>query len=227
MIHSSTSSKDELLGQLLQKLGTHGIARRWGAACTPYSDLDRECDAVGTDVAMLREFSRYLSSNKVISLTVETLLANLSVSSLARADQVPWPARMLAHRGVWISRWLPMFLIIDGPLGGFLRSPESPLNILLRNDYKAYPTLAQARDLFNHDLFRRVRNGVAHWSFVFEGEDATEQLVCFDWESGARTVVVSVLEAEALFMTSFSIVECLDEKVFRRARAQAVTPSSA
>jgi hypothetical protein len=78
--------------------------------------------------------------------------------------------------------------------------------------------LAQARDLFNHDLFRRVRNGVGHWSFAFEGVGLDDtQLICFDWETGARTAEVHVLEAEALFLASFSIIECLDRYVFRQA----------
>jgi hypothetical protein len=78
--------------------------------------------------------------------------------------------------------------------------------------------LAHARDLFNHDLFRRVRNGVGHWSFAFEGVGLDDtHLVRFDWETGARTAEASVLEAEALFLASFSIIECLDRHVFRHA----------
>ncbi len=90
----------------------------------------------------------------------------------------------------------------------------------LRRNHADYPTLAQARDLFNHDLFRRVRNGVGHWSFVFEGVGLDDtQLVCFAWKTGARTAEVSVLEAETLFLASFSIIECLDRHVFRYAVA--------
>jgi hypothetical protein len=142
----------------------------------------------------------------------------MSVASFARCQDIPMPAQLYAWRGVWIGRWLPAFLVIDGPLGRFLRAQTSPLNVLLRRNHAGYPTLAQARDLFNHDLFRRVRNGVGHWSFAFEGVGLDDtQLVCFDWESGARTAEVTVLEAEALFLASFSIIECLDRQVFRHA----------
>jgi len=219
MIQPSKSDKDAFLREFLPLLSARGITRKWAASNTPYSDLERECDAVGGDAMLLPQFSQYLASNKLIQLTVDTFLAHFSVAAFARADAIPWPARLLAHRGVWIGRWLPTFLVIDGPLGRFLRSPESPLNTLLRARHGEYPTVAQARDLFNHDLFRRVRNGVAHWSFVFEGEGETERLVCFDWESGERTVDVSVLEAEALNTASFSIIECLDRSVFRPASA--------
>jgi hypothetical protein len=103
------------------------------------------------------------------------------------------------------------------PLGRFLRAADSPLNILLRTQHTALPVLAQARDLFNHDLFRRVRNGIGHWSFTFEHLGAAENLVCFDWESGQRTAEVSILEAEALHFASFSIIECLDHELFNHA----------
>jgi hypothetical protein len=116
--------------------------------------------------------------------------------------------------GTRIARWVPTFLVIDGPLGRFLRSADSPFNALLRNEYSTYPTLAQARDTFNHDLFRRVRNGVGHWAFTWEPNDVGGQLTCFDWESGERTAEVSLLEAEALYVTSFSVIESLARRIF-------------
>lgn len=213
------SDQDTLLRELLALLAAKGIARKWSTSYTPYSDLQRECNAVASDPAVLLQFSQYFTNNKIIQLTVETFLAYYSVAAFSRADQIPWPAQLFAHRGVWINRWLPTFLVIDGPLGKFLRASESPLNILLRARHEEFPILAQARDLFNHDLFRRVRNGVAHWSFTFEGEGQEERLICFDWESGQRTVDVSVLEAESLNMASFSIIECLDRGIFKPTKA--------
>lgn len=80
-----------------------------------------------------------------------------------------------------------------------------------------YPTLAQARDAFNHDLFRRVRNGVGHWAFAIEHRDDGERLVCFDFESGEPTADISLLEAEALHLASYAVIECLDQRIFRHA----------
>jgi hypothetical protein len=139
------------------------------------------------------------------------------VATHGRWQDVPWPGVLVARQGSQIVRWLPTFLIIDGPLGRFLRAADSPLNILLRTQHASHPILAQARDLFNHDLFRRVRNGVGHWSFLFEYRNGAERLVCFDWESGQRSADVSILEAEALHLASFSIIECLDRELFSQA----------
>jgi hypothetical protein len=116
--------------------------------------------------------------------------------------------------GTRIARWLPTFLVIDGPLGRFLRAADSPLNELLRREHASYPALTQARDTFNHDLFRRLRNGVGHWAFAWEQDTDGERLVCFDWESGERTAEVSLLEAEALHVVSFAVIECLDRRLF-------------
>jgi hypothetical protein len=213
------SNQDSLLQELLALLGARGIARKWAASALPYRELERECSFVASNPVMLRQFSEYLDNNKIIWLTVGTFLEYYSVAAFSRADQIPYPARLFAHRGVWINRWLPTFLVIDGPLGKLLRSSESPLNILLRTRHEEFTILSQARDLFNHDLFRLVRNGIAHWSFTFDGEGQQERLLCFDWKSGQLTVDVSVLEAEALNMASFSVIECLDRNLFRPAKA--------
>lgn len=214
---SQVSDKDRLLSSLLQVLAARGIARRWAQSLTPQSDLERECTAVVSDPRRAEEFVRYLRANPVVHLSVRTFLAHLSVAANVRMEHVPSPQQLLVPVGTRIARWLPTFLVVDGPVGRFLRAADSPLNLLLRSDHETYPALAQARDTFNHDLFRRVRNGVGHWAFTWEQDHAGERLVCYDWESGERSAEVSLLEAEALHLTSFAVIECLDERIFRLA----------
>ncbi len=210
------TDKDQLLSKLLQELAARGLARKWAQSQTPYSDLTRDCSLLISDPRLRREFGDYLRANPIIQETVHTLLSHLAMATNGRWQEVPLPARLIARYGWMIGRWLPTFLIIDGPLGRFLRGADSPLNILLRTQHVKYPVLAQTRDVFNHDLFRRVRNGVGHWSFTFE-QQGTERLVCFDWETGQRTAEVSIMEAEALHLASFSTIECLDQELFRHA----------
>jgi hypothetical protein len=206
--------RDQLLRPLLQVLAARGLARRWAQSQTPYSDLDSECVAIASDAELAEQFGEYLHLNPVIRFSVQAFLAHLSVAANVRSEQIPQPQQVLMPIGTRIARWLPTFLVIDGPLGRFLRATDSPLNQLLRREYATYPTLAQARDTFNHDLFRRVRNGVGHWAFAWEGRADGEQLVCFDWESGERTAEVSLLEAEALHVAAFTVIECLDRRIF-------------
>ncbi|HEY5704023.1 MAG TPA: hypothetical protein VIS96_00445 [Terrimicrobiaceae bacterium] len=215
------TDKDELLGQLLQVLAARGLARRWADSASPYSELASECRLLSADPPLRREFGDYLRANPIIQQTVHSLLSHLMMASHGRWHDVPFPGRLIARHGSMIGRWLPTFLIIDGPLGRFLRRSDSPLNVLLRTQHARYPLLAQARDLFNHDLFRRVRNGVGHWSFTFEHQDSAEQLVCFDWDSGERTAAISILEAEGLHVASFCTIECLDHELFNHANPSA------
>jgi hypothetical protein len=209
------SGKDELLRSLLQVLAARGIARRWADSGTPYSDLDGECTAAASHAELADQFRRYLHANPIIRLSVRTFLAHLSAAANVRPELVPRPQQILMPLGTRIARWVPTFLVIDGPLGRFLRAPDSPLNELLQRQHSTYPALAQVRDTFKHDLFRRVRNGVGHWAFAWEHSGDGERLVCFDWKSGVRTAEVSLLEAEALHVVSLSVIECLDRRIFR------------
>jgi len=213
----SAPEKDDLLRKLLQLLAKRGIARRWAALPSPASALTLECQTCASDEASRHEFRSYLQANPIIQQTLDTLLSHLAMTANVRWQDVHGIVQPLARRGWHIARWLPTFLIIDGPLGRFLRAADSPLNSLLRRDHAKYPVLAQARDAFNHDLFRQVRNGVGHWSFRWEEVADGSRLVMLNWESGQETATISLLEAEALHLLSFSVIESLDREVFSRA----------
>ena len=208
-------NRDELLRSLLQVLAARGIARRWAASETPQSDLQRECASIAAARELAEPLTRYLEANPVIGRSVDTFLAHLSVGANLRPEHVPLPQRILVPVGTRIARWLPTFLVVDGPLGRFLRASDSPLSQLLRTEHARYPCLASARDAFNHDLFRRVRNGVGHWAFSWEQGTDEQRLVCYDHVSGERSADVSLFEAEALHVASFAVVECLDAKILK------------
>jgi hypothetical protein len=208
--------KDRLLQGLLQTLSSRGIARGWAKSPEPFSKLLRECRILISDPACEETFRTYLQANPIIQQTVETLLAHYAMASSAEWQDVPALLQPLARRGWHIGRWVPTFLIIDGPLGRFLKAPDSPLNALLRGEYAKYPTLAQARDIFNNDLFRQVRNGVGHWSFLWQEGATGPSLVMVDWKSVKTTATITLLEAEALHLVGFSVIEALDQEVFSR-----------
>jgi hypothetical protein len=210
------SDKDGLLRDLLKVLAGRGIAKKWATSQQPYTDILQECQTLMSDPIYQKEFSIYLKANPIIQETVETMLATFAMAANVKWRDIPMPVQILARRGWHINRWLPTFLIIDGPLGRFLKKQDSPLNTLLRSEHKKYPTLAQARDVFNHDLFRKVRNGVGHWSFIWQEEKEGSQLVMIDWESGETDVTITLLEAEALHLVAFSVIEVFDKEIFSR-----------
>jgi len=83
----------------------------------------------------------------------------------------------------------------------------------------AFPLIASSRDAFNNDLFRKVRNGFAHWSFIWNDLGESEQIEIFHFETGALEVQLSLLEAEALHYLSASVIQVLDEELVRKASA--------
>lgn len=121
----------------------------------------------------------------------------------------------LARRGWHISRWLPTFLLVNGPLGRVLRASVSPLHKELRERAADYPVLGEARDAFNNETFPLVRNGVGHWSFLWQETPTGSEIVILDNETSGRSITISLLEAEAMHLLAFSVIEALDEEVFR------------
>jgi len=211
------TQKDELLQMLLKTLATRGLSIKWASVKKPYSGLVNEsCKLLSANIH-LEEFKQYLQSKPIIQGTVETLLSHLAMSANAKWQNVPASVRSLAQRGWYLGRWLPTFLIIDGPLGHFLKDSNSPLNKILKKEYSTYPLLTQVRDLFNHGLFRLVRNGVGHWSFYWEERKDNLQLTMVDWKTGKSTVSISIMEGEALHLAAFSAIEVFDKEMFSRA----------
>jgi hypothetical protein len=207
------TQKNKLLRKLLPFLAARGVARNWATSQQPFSDLLEECHTLASDNTSLETLRTYLQTNPIIQQTVETLLSHLAMAANVKWQDVPTLVQPLARRGWHIGRWLPTFLIVDGPLGRFIKNPDSPLNLILRKEYANYPTLAQVRDIFNHELFRLVRNGVGHWSFLWEEQSSDPHLVMIDWESGKPTTTISLLEGEALHLVAFSVIEALDREV--------------
>ncbi|MEM8808893.1 MAG: hypothetical protein AAGF01_22975 [Cyanobacteria bacterium P01_G01_bin.38] len=130
--NNSSSSKDEALRDLLKPLANRGIAKKWATSQQPYSDLLKECQILMNDSSCQEKFSIYLKANPIVQETVETMFATFAMATNVKWRDIPMPVQMLARRGWHINRWLPTFLIIDGPLGHFLKKRDSPLNTLLR-----------------------------------------------------------------------------------------------
>lgn len=212
----SQEQKDILLHQLLETLAKRGLVKDWASLQRPHYALITECRNLIKVERNFRDFQTYLRSNPIIQQTVDTLLSHLAMAANVRWQDTPGVVHPLSYRGWHLNRWLPTFLIIDGPLGHFLSKSDSPLKLLLQKEYVAYPTLAQVRDAFNHDFFRLVRNGIGHWSFFWEENKGSSEIVIVDLKSNKPDMKVSLMEAEALHLVTYSVIEALDVEVFSK-----------
>jgi hypothetical protein len=214
------SVHQSLLRAMLPVLAKRRIAEHWATSSTPEDDLACECRAIANDSESLGLFTSYLRDRQIIQRSIYSFLAHIGVAMLPRKEIV-FPSEIakkmspdFSFEGYCLSWWLPTFLVLDGPLGQILRDSQSPLNLILRTHASTYPILADVRKAFNKPLFRELRNGVAHWAFVFEPDiDGIHRLVCFDL-SGKKTVEVSIFEADALARLSLCTIKCLDQYVF-------------
>lgn len=209
----SHEETDRLLFGLLQ---SRGIASAWAASLSPRVALVTECRQLIADTEFRGRLATYLSDNPVIAQSIETVLAQLAFSAGVHWQQAQPILQPLARRGQHLARWLPTFLLVDGPLGRLLRQTPSPLVEKLKSMPTAFPLLASSRDAFNNDLFRKIRNGFAHWSFIWKNLGDSVQIQVFHYETGALEAQLSLLEAEALHYLSASVIQVLDEELLRK-----------
>jgi hypothetical protein len=216
MSEIETHSKEEIDRLLFGLLQTRGIASAWALRQSPRAELNVECQQLFADEDFRLRLTGYLAANPVIAQSIETVLAQLAFSAGVNWQQTKPILHVLARRGQHLARWLPTFLLIDGPLGRLLRQAPSPIAEILKSAHSSFPLLASARDAFNNDLFRKIRNGFAHWSFVWQDVGGAVQIQVFHFETGLMEAQVSLLEAEALHYLSATVIQALDEELLRK-----------
>ncbi len=207
----SPTEKDKILRNAFSKLEAKGISSKWSNSSYPFTDLYEECLLLMDDHSFRKELDDYLENHKIIAHATEMFFTQISMSARADWRDVPEEIRTITARGWFLGRWLPTFLIIDGPIGRFICKGGSPLFDILKNQYNKYSFLASARDLLNNKLFTQLRNGFAHWSFAWETNGAESHVVAYDWNTGAPIAKLHQQEADAFHIIAFAIIEIVDE----------------
>jgi len=167
------------------------------------------------DSAFARDLDGYLRSHTGLTRAVNMLFTFIATSSRARWQDAPVPVRPIAARGWFLGRWVPTFLVLDGPVGRFVCGDDSPL---ARYVGPSYPLLSDARGFLNNRTFRLLRNGFAHWAFDWEVVRNDSYVVAYDWERDLPVAKMHQLECDAYHIIAFALVEVLDE-VFISQRA--------
>src|SRR5205807_7895481 len=134
-------------------------------AARPFTELLHECQALSTDTAFSAELQSYLRVHSTLPRALEMFFTYIALSARVDWKSAPEPMRPIAARAWFLGRWLPTFLVLDGPVGRFLCASDSPFGSRLG---ASQPLLTAARDFFNDRLLRLLRNGFAHWAFHWE-----------------------------------------------------------
>lgn len=209
----SPLEKDAQLREVLAKLRARGISSEWTTSTQPFTGLRNECTILVQDPLFCQELSDYLRVRTTIPRAVEMLFTTMAMAARADWKSAPEAFRGVAARGWFIGRWLPTFLIIDGPLGRFLDGSDSPL----KSRYgQGFPLLTAARDLVMERTFRLVRNSLAHWSFHWEVIGSESYLVAYDWERDLPHAKLHQSEADAYHLAAFAVVEILHDVMLKR-----------
>lgn len=201
---------------LFPLLAKRGIAKTWADTLDPRSEVLAECQKIAGDPAFMASLNTYLGSNPIIRASCESMLAQLALAAGVKWQETDAAVQPLSRRGWHLGRWLPTFLLINGPLGRLLKDKESPLSQRLRVKYSGFPLLSGAKDAFNSETFRLIRNGFGHWSFEWIDLAGHSEVKIVDHETGKETARVSVLECEALHLLTCTVVEAIATEIFAK-----------
>ena len=214
--HNSATKNDQRLREAFECLSARGISSDWTNSTRPYSALREECKRLMEDAAFAKELADFLRTRTILRRAITVFYNTISMSKRADWRAGPPESWGLAARGWFIGNWLPIFLIIDGPIGRFLCHRTSPLHSYLDG---RYPLLAAARAFIGDKLFLQVRNGFAHWGFDWDVVGDDSYLVVYNWEQDLPIARLHQREADAFGRAAFDLVYILDE-VFISQRAE-------
>lgn len=203
-----TDDRDALLLKALTLLHARNISNIWSYHLRPYSALREECVELMSDSEFLVDLDAFVKNRGYIGRSVDMFLNYMNVSERQSLD---WNQPVIAM-GQNIIRWIPTFLVIDGPIGRFLRWKESPLNSRLGDKY---PLLTAARDLLENKDFKSLRHGLAHWNFDW---DVSKDIHVIAYDTGKDSISTKLLlsEVDAFHICSFAVTEIFDEVFFQK-----------
>lgn len=204
--------KDAILRSAFARLQARGILSPWSSSSQPLSDLETECTSIMQDAGFRADLTTYIRAHTTLPRAIEMFFTSISMAARARWEDAPERFRGVAARGWFLGRWIPTFLIIDGPIGRFMIGDDSPL----KARYGAtLPMLTAARDFLCDRTFKLLRNGFAHWGFDWEVVGGDSFVVAYDWERDLPTAKMHQSEADAYHIVTFSLVEALDRAMLR------------
>jgi len=205
----SLDEKDVMIGAAFVRLSGRIGSSSWTKSAAPYSQLREECLTLALDPDFAANLRAYLANHAAVRRAVEMFFTFIAMAARARWQDTPEHFRGIAARGWFLGRWIPTFLIIDGPVGRFVLSEDSP--IASRVASGSNPLLNSVRGFLNDRTFRLLRNGFAHWAFDWDVVGPDSYVVAYDWERDLPTAKLHLEEADAFHIVAFAVIEILSE----------------
>ncbi len=176
----------------------------WTSSNQPYTDMVATFDGLYSQPDVRVDVSTYLGRNPSVGSAVEMLFTSVAMSARADWRAAPVSMRGIAARGWFLGRWVPTFLVLDGPILRFLTSKA------FRRQIGSPPLFRAVRAFFSNRDFMLLRHGFAHWSFSWRTDGSDSEIVALGRSPG-DAVRVSRAEADAFHIITFALVEAVHE----------------
>jgi hypothetical protein len=196
--------RDAHLRRAFTALGSRVKSSTWTSSSKPYSEMIAAFRDIYLQDDVRADVSAYLASNPSVGSAVEMLFTSIAMS--ARADWRAAPASMrgVAARGWFLGRWIPTFLVLDGPIMRFLTSEA------FRRQAEPSEFFRAVRSFFSNRDFMSLRHGFAHWSFSWEVAGGDSVIVALGRNQGEQVQVLRA-EADAFHIITFALVEAVHD----------------
>jgi hypothetical protein len=176
----------------------------WTSSLHPFVDLTNEFRRLEGQASVREDVSAYLRANSSVCNAVEMLFTSIAMSARADWRAAPESMRSVVARGWFLGRWVPTFLVLDGPILRFLTSQA------FRRQQGPAEMLRAVRAFFSNHDFMLLRHAFAHWSFSWSTDGVDSEIVAMG-RSPSEEVRVSRSEADAFHIITFAVVEAIHD----------------
>jgi len=214
---STEPDRDAVFRRAFTELMPRVASTNWFSSARPFTDLLSGLQALAAQPAIAADVAAHLDVDPSVENAVEMLFTSVAMSARADWRAAPQDVRGVVARGWFLGRWVPTFLVLDGPILRFLTSAA------FRRQNPPMPILREVRKFFQTDEFMRLRHAFAHWSFEWMVEEHDSIIIGRD--GSKETVRVTRKEADAFHIITFGVIQAID-KAFLRSRRKRSALSS-
>ena len=196
--------RDAHLRRAFTALGSRITPSAWTSSDQPYTNMVATFHDLYSQIDVHADVCTYLGKNPSVGSAVEMLFTSIAMSARADWRATPASVRGVAARGWFLGRWVPTFLVLDGPIMRFLKSEA------FRRQTGSPAPFRAVRSFFEVPDFMALRHGFAHWSFSWRTDGNDSEIVALGRRPGEE-VRVSRAEADAFHIITFALVEAVHE----------------